>query len=126
MWAMFNPNPLNAQRVGDCSVRAVSKALQVDWDTAFILIVEKAFEYKDMPSSNAVWGQVLKENGFIRKIPPNKCPTCYTASMFCKDHPTGTYVLGFGGHVATVIDGTLYDSWNSLDEIVLYYWEKLF
>jgi hypothetical protein len=43
-----------------------------------------------------------------------------------EDHPHGTYVLGFGGHVATVVDGTLYDSWNSLQEIPQFYWTKGF
>ena len=44
--------------------------------------------------------------------------------MFCEEHPKGVYVLGFGGHVATVVDGVLYDSWDSTQEIPLYYYEK--
>ena len=39
-----------------------------------------------------------------------------------KDYPVGTYVLGFGNHVATVIDGVLYDAWNSSKEIPQYFW----
>ena len=31
----YNPNPV-ARRVGDCAVRAVSKALGVDWEQAFL------------------------------------------------------------------------------------------
>ena len=41
---------------------------------------------------------------------------------FCKDNPYGIFVLGFGGHVATVVDGDLYDSWNSENEIPVYVW----
>lgn len=124
MWVKYNPNPIKAHRVGDCSVRAISKALDVDWDTAFLLIVAKAFEYKDMPSSDVVWGDVLKDNGFKKSVLPNDCPSCFTAAMFCKANPVGIYVLGFGGHVATAKDGNLYDSWNSSDETVIYYWHK--
>lgn len=123
MWIKYNPNP-QAQRVGDCSVRAISKALGVDWDTAFLLITEKAFAQKDMPSSDAIWGAVLKHNGFIRKAIPNNCPDCYTAAQFAKDHPVGVYVLGFGGHVATVVNGDLYDSWDSSHEIPAYVWYR--
>ena len=31
-------------------------------------------------------------------------------------------MLGFGGHVATVVDGNLYDSWDSSMEIPQFYW----
>ena len=77
-----------------------------------------------MTSSDSVWGAVLRMNGFYREALPNTCPDCYTAEDFCIDHPIGTYVLGFGGHVATVVDGNLYDSWNSLHEIPQYYWYR--
>ena len=112
MWIEYNPNPL-ARRVGDCAIRAVSKALDVDWDTAFCLITISAFAEKDMPSSDAVWASVLRRNGFYREAIPNSCPDCYTAEEFCRDHPVGTFVLAFGGHVATAKDGNLFDSWDS-------------
>jgi hypothetical protein len=110
--------------VGDCAVRAVSVALCVSWETAFALIANAAFQMADMPSSNSVWGAVLRQHGFYRHTVPNECPDCYTAADFCKDHPRGVYVLGFGNHVATVIDGDLYDSWDSTSEIPQYFWTK--
>ena len=123
MWREFNPNPAG-RVVGDCAVRAVSAALGVSWETAFALIANAAFQMADMPSSNSVWGAVLRQHGFYRHTVPNECPDCYTAADFCKDHPRGVYVLGFGEHVATVIDGDLYDSWDSTNEIPQYFWAK--
>lgn len=118
---MFNPNPAG-RNVGDCSVRAVAKALNVDWETAYSMIAMNGYIMNDMPSSDSVWGSVLRQNGFYRETIPNTCPNCYTVRDFIKDNPKGVYVLGFGGHVATVEDGTLYDSWNSLNEIPIYVW----
>lgn len=112
MWIDYNPNP-QQRRVGDCVIRALSKALGVDWERAFAIVTEFAYNMADMPSSDSVWGAVLRANGFYRRAIPNSCPACYMAADFCKDHPDGVYVLGFGGHVATVVDGNLYDSWNS-------------
>ena len=66
----------------------------------------------------------MGQRGFYRKTIPNTCPACYTAEDFCIDNPRGTYVLGFGGHVATVVDGDLYDSWDSSQEIPVYVWSK--
>lgn len=122
-WKRYNNNPAG-RNVGDCAVRAVSVALDTDWETAFAIIAENAFLMGDMPSSNAVWGSVLRQHGFKRAIIPNNCPECYTAEQFADDRPNGTYVLGFGNHVATVKDGEIYDSWDSSQEIPQYFWWK--
>lgn len=123
MWIEYNPNPAS-RRVGDCAVRAIAKALNTDWESAYALIVSNGFAMGDMPSSDSVWGSVLRQNGFYRDAIPNTCPDCYTAEDFSHDHPKGVFVLGFGGHVATVVDGNLYDSWNSSKEIPQFYWHK--
>ena len=119
----FSNNPVG-RMVGDCSVRAISKALDLGWEAAYIALVINGLQMGDMPSSDSVWGATLRQHGFSRRTLPDSCPTCYTAEDFCYDHPKGTYVLGFGGHVATVVDGDLYDSWNSLKEIPQFYWYK--
>lgn len=123
MWIEYNPNP-TGRRVGDCAVRAVAKALNTDWETAYAMISSNGFQMGDMPSSNSVWGAVLRQNGFYRKAIPNTCPDCYTAEDFCREYPKGVYVLGFGTHVATVINGNLYDSWDSSKEIPQYFWYR--
>ena len=123
VWEYYNPSP-SGRNVGDCSIRAVAKALGVDWETAYAMIAAAGYQMNDVPSSNAVWGSVLRRNGFYRSAIPPTCPDCYTAEDFAKDHPHGIYVLGFGSHVATVKDGRLYDSWDSSDEIPQYYWAK--
>lgn len=123
MWIRFNPNP-TGRNVGDCSIRAVAKALNISWEDAYAKVVSNGYAMGDMPSSDSVWGSVLRQNGFYREAIPNECPDCYTAKDFCKDNPYGIYVLGFGGHVATVVDGDLYDSWNSENEIPQYVWYR--
>lgn len=122
-YVYYNPNPAG-KIVGDCSVRAVSKALDVDWDTAYAMIVANGFSLKDMPSYDAIWGSILRQHGFQREVVPNTCPDCYTADDFSRDHPKGVYVLGFGGHVATIVDGNLYDSWDSSNETPIYFWHR--
>lgn len=123
MWIKYNPNP-TGRAVGDCAVRAVSKALDTDWETAYLMIVANGFQMGDMPSSDSVWGSVLRQNGFYRTAIPSTCPDCYTAEDFCKDNREGVFVLGFGGHVATVVDGDLFDSWDSGKEIPQFVWYR--
>ena len=122
-YVYFNPNPKN-QRVGDCSVRAIAKALGRDWDDAYIALCSEGLFYHDMPSSNYVWGMYLKRFGFEQRMVSSTCPRCVTVSEFADEHPNGRYVLATQGHVVTVVDGDYYDSWDSGNEIVLYFWRK--
>lgn len=123
MWIKFNPNPVNA-RVGDCAVRAIAKALDITWEKAFVLIAKNGFQMGDIMASNNVWGSVLRQNGFYRHTLPTECPDCYTVRDFCFEHPKGLYVLGCANHVVTCEDGNYYDTWDSGDEVVIYYWSK--
>lgn len=121
MWVKENLNPIN-RSVEDCSVRAVAKALNVDWETAFAMLCSNAFQMGDMPHSNVVIASVLRQHGFNRKIIDNKCPNCFDIEEFCRNNPKGVFVLGTGSHVVTVIDGNYYDVWDSGKEIPIYYW----
>lgn len=123
MWTEYNPNPVG-RRVGDCAVRAVAKALGVSWEKAYTMLALNGFLMGDMPTANSVWGAVLRQHGFKAQTLPDECPTCYTAADFCADHPDGTFVLGFGTHVATVVDGNLFDAWDSSAEVPQYFWYK--
>lgn len=74
----------------------------------------------DMPSANAVWGAFLKRKGF-RKI---MIPDDITVEEFCQEHPHGAYILGTGSHALAAVDGDYYDSWESGDEMPIYYFCK--
>lgn len=41
-WQKYNPNPAG-RAVGDCAVRAIAKALGVDWEKAYTLIAANGF-----------------------------------------------------------------------------------
>lgn len=78
----------------------------------------------DMPSSNRVWERYLFDNGFKRTLLPDTCPDCYTVKEFCRDHREGKFLLAIGNHVVAVEDGDYYDTWDSGNEVPIYYWRK--
>lgn len=119
MFRYYNPNPAG-KAVGDCSVRAISGALGISWEDAYILLVEEAWNQRDMPSANAVWGEVLRQEGYSRRLPSD----VITVEDFSEDHPYGTYVLALSGHVVCMTDGDIYDTWDAGRETVIYYWEE--
>lgn len=119
MYIEFNNNPVG-RRTGDCVVRAISKALNIGWEAAHLMLDVNAISMGDMPSADSVWGATLRQNGFYKHLVNGYV----TAEDFCEEHPKGIYVLAFGGHVATAISGSLFDAWDSSKEVVQYYWSK--
>lgn len=119
----YNPNP-QGNRVGDCTIRAISKLLNQDWNTTYIELCLQGYILKDMPSANNIWGSYLLSKDYVRQVIPNECPECYTIKEFCADYPQGAFLLATGSHVVTVIDGNYYDSWDSGDEIPIYLFRK--
>ena len=118
---MLNPNPKNA-RVGDCVVRALSIATRRPWEDIYTALAVYGFMLCDMPSSNAVWGAYLKDQGYDRNVVTDTCPDCYTVKDFCRDNPSGTFILGTGTHAVAVVNGNYCDTWDSGDEVPIYYW----
>lgn len=124
MYQHYNPNPVRTDGVGDCSVRAIAKALDISWEKAYTILSANGFLMGDLLNSDLVWGSVLRQNGFKRDVVPNTCPDCFTIADFCAEHPKGVYVLKSDNHVATVVDGTLFDAWDSSANIPQYFWYK--
>lgn len=123
MYSYYNANPYKI-RVGDCVIRAISKALNQSWEDTYIDLTIQGYLMGDLLSSNAVWGAYLKSKGFTRDIISNDCPECYTIEDFCNERPKGTYIIGTGSHAVCVIDSTIFDTWNSSGETPIYYYHK--
>ena len=123
MYSYYNANPYKI-RVGDCVIRAISKALNQPWEDTYIDLTIQGYLMGDLLSSNAVWGAYLKSKGFTRDIISNDCPECYTIEDFCNEYPKGTYIIGTGTHAVCVIDSTIFDTWNSSGETPIYYYQK--
>lgn len=119
MYVKYNPNP-QRNSVGDCVIRAICRVTGDDWYHIYAQLAIEGFLMCDMPSANAVWGSFLKRKGF-RKI---MIPDDITVEEFCQEHSHGSYILGTGSHALAVIDGDYYDSWESGDEMPIYYFCK--
>lgn len=123
MFVRANPNPVN-NLVGDCVIRAISISTGLSWDDVYDDLADLGHDMYNMPSANEVWGMYLKRIGYVRRPLPNTCPVCYTLKDFTKDYPRGRYIVATGSHVIAVTNGDYYDTWDSGDEVVTYYFER--
>lgn len=119
----FNMNPYHKD-TQDCTIRAISLFLNKTWDEVYWGVCDEGYRMKQMPSTNTTWISYLKRNGCIRYTIPDTCPDCYTVERFCYEHPHGVFLLKVDGHVVAVMDGCYYDTWDSGNEVVSYYWVK--
>lgn len=123
-WIRYNPNPIAGNRVGDCAVRALSKALDQDWETSYAGLTAYGYMMCDMPNANHVFGAYLEDKGFVQCLINKHGKRTYTVEDFCFDNPRGVYILAIDGHVVCVYNGRYYDTWDSGREIPMYYWKK--
>lgn len=122
-YAYVNPNP-REKKVGDCTVRAISLALDKTWEEVYLDLCVQGYMMLDMPSSNDVWGKYLIDKGWKYYRLQDTCPFCYTINNFCEDHKSGTFIVATGTHVVCVKDGIYYDSWDSGDKVPLFFFGK--
>lgn len=120
MYKNVNFNP-SGRRTTDCVIRALARVFDSDWEAIYDEIAAEGKRVHDMMDANHVWIRWMERHGFKLHSIPNMCPDCYTIREFCRDHPTGTYVLGTGSHAIAVVDGDYYDTFDSGDLVPIFY-----
>lgn len=117
-YVYYQPNGKDLKdKYGDCTIRALSKALSVTWLEAFDLMIPLCREAQvsnifDAPLD--IRKTFLDKLGFTYTGVSNKAGTKRpTVESFCKEHPQGTYILSVVHHEVTAVDGKYFDTWDS-------------
>ena len=109
---------------GDCSVRAVSKAVGKTWYQVYDKLCEIGRKMQMMPSEREVVGQYLESEGFVwvsDKV--SKGSTRKKVFEFAKDN-TKPAVMSLSGHYCASLGGKYYDIWDCGRYSVYGYWIK--
>lgn len=126
----YQPNDKDPKRhgssFGDCTIRALSKALGLSWLEAFDVTIPFCRKYQtsnifNMPPKFR--NEVMLKLGFyytgVSNAKGSKRPT---VASFAKEHPSGTYILSTANHIVTVDSGYYWDSWDSGSKAVYGYY----
>lgn len=125
----YNANTRD-NRVGDCVKRAISLGLGMTYDevSAKLNAIKRKLNLSAY-NDNRVFSALLSSLGYSRiRISGPDYPSL---TEFAEAHPTGTYILGVTdknpergcNHMVTIINGDIYDSWDSHRTTVLFYYE---
>ncbi len=121
----YNANSHN-HKVGDCVIRAISTILEQPWEVTYDGLVEIGRKYGRMPNDQNVYDKYLTSLGWEKQREPRTVENKkIKISDWIKDHPNFTAIASLGTrHLAAVVDGIVYDIWDSSDEILHTYYVK--
>ncbi len=118
LYVYYQPNDKDLKdNYGDCTIRALAKALNITWLEAFDLTIpvcrrEQIPNIFYAPASirNALMHELSFEYTPISNKKGSKRPT---VEEFAKAHRKGSYICNVANHEVAVVDGKYYDTWNS-------------
>ena len=131
-----NQNPKH-RITGDCVVRAISTATGIEYDRVVVELAEVQIATGYSLTSNEAMDRYLKSLGWVKHKQPRKVDnTKYTGLEFSNriqmgyeidfdGCPNDRIVANVGGHhVAAIMDGKVWDTWDSTDGCIGNYWTK--
>lgn len=129
----FNANPKN-RITGDCRIRAIAVACEVPYNKVVMDLARIQCETGYDQCTNQGIDILLKEYGWIKqKQPRKKDNTKYTGEEWCKLLQKDPFVViggarvvaNIGGHhMVAIVDGKVWDTWDSTDGCIGNYWIK--
>ena len=124
----YNANPHN-KFTDDCVIRALSTAMEQSWKDTFNDLCQISLKYGVMPTDTKCFSRYLKQNGWIKQSQPRKRDnTKYAGKELIKEilydnAPYTNIIAKIGGHhIVAIINGKVYDTWDSTEGCIGNYW----
>lgn len=132
----YNANPKNKYTT-DCVIRAISTVTGISYETVLMEMAEQQIKTGlDMSEKKAI-DKYLQSKGWVKHKQPKKWDnTKYTGSEFCKElmrydseidsgNDMRHIIANIGGHhIVAIIEGQVWDTWNSTRGCIGNYWTK--
>ena len=126
-YVYFQPNHKDLKdEVGDCAVRSICCAENLEWLDAYDLMSFYAREVWSPFNCKKGYEHILTKLGYTYHSigRPKKGQKRPTVAKFAKEHKEGIYLPIVANHYVCIKDGTYFDSWDSGTLAVYGYWKK--
>lgn len=114
-WEALNINPGKISAF-DCFVKALALVEKMNWYDIYDILVEEGRNMSRMPMETYVVDSVMINKFGYDYISINNEDGKKDLVWFCKNFPTGRYIVIVEGHAVPVINGKWYDKMNINDE----------
>lgn len=121
----LNVNP-KGWKTGDCVVRALTTATDLEWLEVYDTLCEIGRKKCRMPNDKIVYEKFLQDQGFINcKMPRHADNSRYTVKELVDEIGEGNIlVMNVAHHVTVSVGGTLVDLWDCGSKSVGNYFKK--
>lgn len=122
----YNANPKN-RAGGDCVIRAICTALNQSWEKTVRELTEVGIKHGYVLNDKKTYEKYLESKGWVKHKQPKKTDgTKFTGKEFCRRiSPDEKYIAHIGGHhIVAIINGKVYDIWDSTDGCIGNYWTE--
>ena len=122
----FNANPKN-RMTGDCTFRAICTALNQTWEQTVMEMAQLSCETGYAINDDKGIERYLATKGWVKHKQPRKPDnTKYTGKEFCeRARKHERYIANIGSHhIVAIVDGRVYDIWDSTNRCIGNYWTK--
>lgn len=119
----YNCNPQH-RLTDDCVIRAICSSTGDSWEDTMRALVEWSIKTGYMLNTPECYGKYLGSIGYVKqKQPTHNDSSKMRFKEFCQKY-NGHAICHCGkSHVPYVADNSVWDIWNTEDEIVGVYWE---
>lgn len=116
MFIYYNVNP-NDEHIGDCVIRAISLALDIDYDIVVKLLLNNSKYFNCDLLVKDCYAELLHNLGF-------KCYNGigYTVKEIAEDFSDKKLLIRIDSHLTCSLYGDVYDIWNTSYEPVDVFW----
>lgn len=124
-----NANP-KGRRTTDCVIRALCTALEIPYNQVVMELAELQCKTGFDDGDDKLYSKYLEAKGWEQHKQPRKADnTKYTGVEWChklqQEAYTPRMLAHIGGHhITAIIDGEVWDTWNSTRGCIGKYWTK--
>ena len=116
MYRYINMNPYN-RNIEDCVTRSLSLLTDREWDDT----------YRELAYYSSLEGYMTDNvefvDDYLDERYPRECHYSKRVGEFAKEYPLGKYAVTMEGHITSIIDGVIYDTFDPSNRIMRCAWK---